>query len=116
MHRIVQGRHILLVACLASFGQGSFWVILCFKALSSPLSIYRPFAFWDTAFKTVGMGNCPLTVGIAPCKFVSAPRSNMPAKKDTTSPSAAKPSGKGGRTVTGPRRPYPGKPTELLNE
>ena len=56
-------------------------------------------------------GNYPLTVGIAPCKFVSAPHSNIPAKKDVASFSAAGPSGNGGSG-----RPYPGKPTKVLNE
>ena len=40
----------------------------------------------------------------------------MLVKKDTASPSTAGPSEKGGRTATGSRRPYSGKPTELLNE
>lgn len=40
----------------------------------------------------------------------------MSAKKDITSSSAAGQGRKGGQTVTGFERPYPGKPTELLNE
>ena len=43
----------------------------------------------------VGPGNYPLTIGIAPCRFVSAPHSNMLAKKDVALSSAAKPSDKG---------------------
>ncbi|RVW97709.1 hypothetical protein CK203_028091 [Vitis vinifera] len=58
----------------------------------------------------VGSGNYPLTVGIALCRFVSAPRSNMPAKKDVSF-SVVGPSGKGGFG-----HPYQGKPTKAFNE
>ena len=64
----------------------------------------------------VGSGNCSLTISIAPCRFVSAPRSNMPAKKNNTFSSTAGPGGKGNRTIMGSGRPYLGKPTEFLNE
>ena len=40
----------------------------------------------------------------------------MPAKKDTASSRAVGQGGKGGRTVMSSRRPYPGKPIELLNK
>lgn len=40
----------------------------------------------------------------------------MPAKNYTASSSAVGLGGKGGRTITGFERPYPGKPIELLND
>ena len=59
----------------------------------------------------MGSGTSVLTVGISPSDFVSAPRFNMPAKKDVASSSAAGPSGK---SVSG--QTYLEKPTDKLNE
>lgn len=71
---------------------------------------------WGVVFRAVGLGGCFLTVGIVPCRFNSAQRSNMPAKKDTASSRVAGQGGKSGRTIMSSKCPYPGKPIELLNE
>ena len=71
---------------------------------------------WGVVFRAVGLGGCFLTVGIVPCRFNSAQRSNMPAKKDTALPSTTGQGGKGGRIAVSSGRPYQEKPTELLNE
>ena len=73
--------------------------------------MFSSLGLWDVVHMVVGPGNYPLTVGIALCRFVSAPRSNMLAKKDVVSFTAVGPSGKGGSG-----HPYPGKPIEALNE
>lgn len=71
---------------------------------------------WGAVLGVVGPGGCFLTVSIVPCRFNSAQRSNMLAKKDTTSFSAVGQGGEGGWTTVSSECPYLGKPTELLNE
>lgn len=71
---------------------------------------------WGAALRVVGLGVYFLIVGIVPCKFDSAQCSNIPAKKDTTSSSAAEQGGKSGWIVMSSGRPYPRKPIELFNE
>ena len=70
----------------------------------------------SVALGVVGSGDCFLTVGIMPCRFDSARRFRMPAKRDTASSSVAGLGGKSGRIVVNLGRPYPRKPTEFLNE
>ena len=53
VHRFVQGRHILLAAYLANFGQGCLWVILCFEALLSLLSILSPLRMPENDFESL---------------------------------------------------------------
>lgn len=71
---------------------------------------------WGATLGAIGPSGCFLTVGIMPCRFDSAQRSNMLAKNDTASSNAAKQCGKGERIAVSSGHPYPGKPTKFLNE
>lgn len=85
------------------------WVATRFGMLAS-------WAPYGTTILVVGLGGCFLTVGTVPCRFDSAHRSNMLAKKDIASSSATGQGGKGGQTFMSSGRPNQGKSTELLNE
>lgn len=78
--------------------------------------ILPSWAPWGIGLGVVGSGSYFLTIDIVPYRFDSTQCSNMPAKKDTASSRAAGQGGKGGRTIMSSKRPYPGKPIELLNE
>lgn len=66
--------------------------------------------------RVLGTGSRFLTYGFMLYRFNSVQCFKMPAKNDVASSSVAEQGGTSGWTTSSPVRPYPGKPTELLNE
>lgn len=54
--------------------------------------------------------------GFLQCRYYSVRYLKMSSKKDVVASNAARQDGSSGRTNPSPVRPYPGKPTEILNE